>query len=1004
MWRRLFTATLITILLDLGSALPARAEPIPHGQSRPPGDPLSPAEAVNAMTLPEGFTVELVASEPDLVNPVAMTFDDQGRIWVAESLEYPRREAGPGRDRIKILEDTNGDGKADRFTVFAEGLNIPSGIAFGHGGVWVANAPDLLLLKDTDGDGKADQREVIVTGFGRDDTHELPNSLSWGPDGWLYGWNGVFNRSHINYRGKIHDFTCAIFRVHPRTRAFELFCEGTSNPWGLAWDRNGSAFASACVIDHLWHLTETGYYHRQGGPYPPFTWQIGSIVSHRHQQAAYCGLLYYDSDAYPERYRGKLFMGNIHGGALNVDRLRRKGSTYLADAEPDFLNAHDAWFMPVSLKAGPDGCLYVLDWYDRYHCYQDANRDPAGIDRLKGRLYRIRYQGTPRRSRFDLAREPDSTLIDRLGSANAYDRETARRLLAERENAATDQRLETLAIDPKSPEVPRMNALWTRISRSTANLDFLKTLMADANPTIRAWGVRASGNLRKDDPKLKAIIRALATDRSRDVQLQVAIASRKIEGMDAVGLLTEVASACGDDPLIPQIVWQNLHPMLDSSENAQVFLDFLTIDRLRKAPALLEIAPRAIDRIVSGRNAEKVPIVLFVLRLAEVDTGSAREALRDLSARVQNGEFRDSTKGDALREQIKKPLQTILDDAQDDPIRVDMVLLATSLKLKEAYPAARSYFVSKTMDEADRVGALRALIAARDATVLAGVRRIFGDQGSTSSGFRGQVISALSLLDEPGVAALFIENYPRLEPELRPRAVELLAERGLWHAPLVQAVLEKTIPSGDLNVNQIRKLLASKDASVVAKSRSIWGSVRSDRKPEREKAIARVRSLLSKVPGDPAAGAEVFKKICAQCHKIYGEGQEVGPEITANGRNSYEQLLSNVFDPSLVIGAAYQATTVATNDGRVLTGLLVEQSPERVVLKLQGGKTETVPRDQVEALKVSSLSLMPEDLDAQLNPRDLADLFAYICLDRPPTDPKARPIPGAQELKRRSAR
>ncbi len=403
------------------------------------------------MTVPEGFTVEVVASEPDLVNPVAMTFDERGRAWITESLEYPRREPGPGRDRVKVLEDSDGNGTFDRSQVFAEGLNIPSGIAIGHGGVWVANSPDILFLRDTDGDGKADQREVVVTGFGRSDTHELPNSLSWGPDGWLYGWNGVFNPSHVKYRGKTYDFTCAIFRIHPRTRDFELFCEGTSNPWGLAWDDQGSAFASACVIDHLWHLTETGYYHRQGGPYPPFTWKIESIVGHLHQEAAYCGIHFYDSDAYPERYRGKLFMGNIHGNSVNLDRLSRNGSTYKADPEPDFLNGNDPWFMPVSQKTGPDGSLYILDWYDRYHCYQDANRDPAGVDRLKGRLYRVRYKDTPRRWGFDLAKETDDQLIERLGSPNGYDRETARRLLAERTGKDTDDRLESLALDHEGP-------------------------------------------------------------------------------------------------------------------------------------------------------------------------------------------------------------------------------------------------------------------------------------------------------------------------------------------------------------------------------------------------------------------------------------------------------------------------------------------------------------------------------------------------------------------------
>ncbi|WP_254053865.1 PVC-type heme-binding CxxCH protein [Singulisphaera sp. GP187] len=262
---------LTALLLCGGLSSPAQVtaqEVIPHAQDQPPGPALSPTDAIAKMTVPDGFKVELVASEPDIVNPVAMTFDERGRIWITESLEYPRSSPGVGRDRVKVIEDKDGDGKADSFTLFAEGLNIPSGIAVGHGGVWVANAPDILFLKDTDGDGKADTREVVVSGFGRDDTHELPNSLTWGPDGWLYGWNGVFNQSHIKHRGKEYKFTCAIFRIHPKTRDFEVFCEGTSNPWGIAWNLDGSAFASACVIDHLWHLTETGYYHRQGGNIP----------------------------------------------------------------------------------------------------------------------------------------------------------------------------------------------------------------------------------------------------------------------------------------------------------------------------------------------------------------------------------------------------------------------------------------------------------------------------------------------------------------------------------------------------------------------------------------------------------------------------------------------------------------------------------------------------------------------------------------------------------------
>jgi putative membrane-bound dehydrogenase-like protein len=977
-------------------------EVIPHGQSRPPGQPLSPEDAVARMTVPDGFRVEVVASEPDLVNPVAMTFDERGQVWVTESLEYPRRSPGPGRDRVKVLEDTDGDGKADRFTVFAEGLNIPSGIAVGHGGVWVANAPDILFLRDTDGDGKADRREVVVTGFGRDDTHELPNSLSWGPDGWLYGWNGVFNRSRVRYRAKTFDFTCAIFRIHPKTREFELFCEGTSNPWGIAWDPEGSAFASACVIDHLWHLTETGYYHRQGGPYPPFTWKIGSIVDHTHQKAAYCGIHYYDSQTYPPAYRGKLFMGNIHGNCVNVDALRRQGSTYRATAEPDFLSAHDAWFMPVSLKTGPDGCLYVLDWYDRYHCYQDANRDPQGIDRLKGRLYRVRYKDAPRRWGFDLARCSDDQLTARLGSANTYDRETARRLLAERPDAPAE-RLKALALDAKSPRPARMDAVWTIVGRGPLEPDFHLALLADADPGFRAWGVRAAGNMRQVTATVREKVVALARDPSPDVQLQVAIAARKVGGVDATAVLAEVASACGDDPLIPQIVWQNLCPLIQADPARLASL--LGKADERRSPALVSILPRALDLLLAQRrpNANLVGAI-FRQVVATGETAPIRQAVDALAERLRDRTASEATRA-ALRDVMLETLGGEKETRPGSPIIPELRILSAYWHDPDGLSAARAILLDRKQPDPLRLRALEALAAALPPeAILKSARRVLGDPGSGGSvDFRGRVLGALGTIDSPDVAKLALEAYPRSEPELRPRVIELLTQRVPWSLALVKAVGEGKVPADALNLNQVRKMLASRDRELVREVRARWGVVREGRNPQREGVIASMRAFLSETQGDPRAGAEVFQRVCAQCHKIYGEGQEVGPEITLNGRGSFEQLLSNVFDPSLVIGTSYQGTTVATSDGRVLTGLVVEDSPRRVVLKMQGGKDETVPQAEVEEMKVSPLSLMPEDLEKQLKPQELADLFAFLTLDRRPDDPQARPIPGAEGLPRKGA-
>src|SRR5881398_1389182 len=387
----------------------------PWHQDQPPNPPYSPQEALSKMSVPEGFTVELVAGEPEIVNPIAMTFDDRGRIWITESIEYPRKSAGVGRDRVKVLEDTDADGRADKVTIFADGLNIPTGVAIGYGGVWVLNAPDLLLLREKD--GKEDGREVVLTGFGRTDTHELPNSLTWGADGWLYGLNGVFNQSDIrSNHGKEYKFNCALWRVHPRTREFQIVCEGTSNPYGIAWDTGGGAIVEAChwANDHLFHFVETG-----------------------HQKTAYCGIALLDTDVYPPQFGERIVVGNIHGGAINVDRLERDGATYLAKGEADLFTANDAWCMPVALKIGPDGCLYVLDWYDRYHCSQDAARDPEGVDRLKGRLYRLRYKDTPRAPKLDLATEIDDQLIARLASGNIFLRETAQRILTERLGSAS---------------------------------------------------------------------------------------------------------------------------------------------------------------------------------------------------------------------------------------------------------------------------------------------------------------------------------------------------------------------------------------------------------------------------------------------------------------------------------------------------------------------------------------------------------------------------------------
>lgn len=947
------------------------------------------------MTVPPGFTVEVVAAEPDLVNPVAMTFDDQGRIWVTESLEYPRHSPGPGRDRIKVLEDTDQDGRVDKTTIFAEGLNIPSGIAVGYGGVWVANAPDLLYLQDTDGDLKADKQEVVVTGFGRADTHELPNSLTWGPDGALYGLNGVFNPSHVVQGDKTFDFTCAMFRIDPRTRQFSLFCEGTSNPWGIAFDPEGSAFISACVIDHLWHLTETGYYHRQGGPYPPFTWKIESIVKHKHQMAAYCGIEYFDSDAYPPEYRDRLYMGNIHGNCINSDSVDRDGSTYFGKPHPDFVTANDVWHMPVDQKIGPDGCLYVLDWYDRFHCYQDAMARPADVDRLKGRLYRIRYNDAPRAEPFDLAKESDAELIKRLSSGNRFYRDRAQRLLSEREVA--QEALVRLAFDQSAPRKTRLHAVWAIAGMPSPAQDFLEQLIVDADPTFRAWGIRIAGNSGVVTDSLQQKIVAAAGDSGRDVQLQVAIAAGKIDSVPTMPTLLAVLAAAGDDKLIPHIVWQNLHPLLET-DSGQLF-QLLADPQLAANPNVAALLPRIIDRILAAPQVETDSIVQLVKLVAETPAlhSALNSSLATLAARVQSGEI-DGERLTVIRSQLDPVLKPILAAGGKHPAYFDSALLAVTWKNPAAQTAVRAAYGDPATPDAKRAAALAALVAFGDEQIVPAVRAVLIAPDNGSQQLKADSIAALGKLDQPQVAEMLLAIYPQLSSDLQPKSLEVLTQRVAWSQQLLAAVAANTISKDALNINQVRRLQESPAADVVAASIKLWGQIRTERNPERELVIADMRRLVRSRDGDPHAGAVAFQKLCGQCHKIYGQGQEVGPDITTNGRGSFEQLLSSVFDPSLVIGPDYQGRMILTADGRTLTGLLVEDNEQRVVLKLQGGKLETIPRDDVDAIRVSRLSLMPEGVEKQLSEQELIDLFAYLSLTRPPGDLAAELIPGAESI------
>lgn len=1004
------------------------AEPfIPRKQTKPPGPPLTPQQAIEKMVVPEGFRVELAASEPAIMNPVAMAFDDRGRLYVTESFEYPRREPGPGRDRIKILEDTDHDGVFDSVKVFAEGLNIPSGIAVGHGGVWVGNAPDILLLRDTNGDDVADQQQVIVTGFGRADTHELPNAFTWGPDGYLYGLNGVFNPSVVEQGGRRYEFTCAMFRIDPVTHRFELFCEGTSNPWGIAFDHEGEAFVSACVIDHLWHLSESGYYHRQGGPYPPHTWKIDSIVDYKHQMAAYCGIEFFDSPAYPKEFRDKLYMGNIHGGCINVDSVARQGSTYRGTSHPDFLTANDVWFMPVAQKVGPDGCLYVLDWYDRYHCYQDANADPEGIDRGHGRLYRIVHGTRPAVTHKDLAKLDDAKLIELLDDPNIFYRQRASVLLFERlardddQAKATHRRLlDRVRLNASKPSIQSLGLTLSSKQTSLVDIAAIYAAAGDDAPKA-AWAIRAAGESLKrsaiqaasSSPASGAIaeptrqlgeklLREAAGHGDPRVRLQAAIAAGKQpkgSPLDAVAaeLLVKVLEGANDDGLLPRLVWQNLHPrvvghqdlLVRAIANGHASNPLLTDMAPRIATRLLaEVGPdlsgdddpqtlKSVLGIASGLDAKDpqesdnvLATVLTKLRTGEIRIDAARAILADWSKSARgDGATRSQLRAIAGDREATDRLVAIMLDQDASPEQRREVLETVSLVSPQS------------LGEALRLDAEAPQKRGKEAAL-----------------FREALLEAIVNRGDASAQSQLVQRLVSLPVGLQARIAASMAQRDATAAMLLQEISAGKLPKDVLGPNQIRLIAASQSDAIRAKVKEIFGSVRLEESANRQKVVVEMtKRLRDQAHGDASKGWAVYDRICGQCHQLHGRGYEVGPEITRNGRGNFEQLIVSVFDPSLVIGEAYQSVTVLTEDGRAISGLVTERSDQRIVLKVQGGKTEVIPKDEVQELRQNAQSLMPEGLEEQMTRQEMADLFALLSLQSPPDAKENTTIAGTPE-------
>jgi putative membrane-bound dehydrogenase-like protein len=945
---------------------------------------LKPEEAAKVMKLPEGFSVTLCAAEPDVRQPIAMALDDRGRLWVAEAYSYPvRRKDQDAKDRILIFEDTTGTGKFDRRTVFYEGLNLVSGLEVGFGGVWVGAAPYLLFIPDRDGDGKPDgPPEVVLDGWGYQDTHETLNTFIWGPDGWLYGCHGVFTHSRVGKPGTPDrervPINAGIWRYHPLKKQFEVFAHGTSNPWGVDFNDQGQVFCTACVVPHLFHVIQGARYHRQAGAhFNPHTYDdIKTVADHLHWGGAnpwagnnrsdsyggghaHCGAMIYLGGAWPEKYRGAIFMNNIHGQRVNMDLLRPKGSGYVGLHGPDFLLTQDRWSQMLNLRYGPDGQVYVIDWYDRQACHTVNINDH---DRSNGRIFKISYK-QPKHVRVDLQKRTSAELVELQLHANDWYVRHARRILQERgPDPAVHRTLAKFAFDHHD-ETRRLRGLWALHVTGGLTEELLAKALANDRPAVRGWAVQlAMEDARPSAATLKTFAEMARTDTSPEVRLYLAAALQR---------------------LAPERRWDILEGLLAHGEDAAD----------HNLPLMYWYAAEPLGGLDPGKALEltgrgKLPLLVGYMarRVASLDTPAALDAVvRALGRRADSARRLALLRGlgEALkgRRQAAMPVSwpaafaKLAADANPE-VRSRAQGLAVTFGDPQAFAAMRKLLVDRATDLGARQAALASLLGARDRELAPTLQALLKEK---ETALRRAALRGLAAYDHPETAKVILDAYAGFTLEEKRDALNTLAARPATAKALLAALGQKRVPAADVSADIIRQLRNLRSDEIDKQITQVWGTVR-ETAQDKAKEVTRYKRLLTDAslpPPDPSLGRLIFVKTCQQCHTLFGAGGKVGPDITGSNRADLDYLLSNILDPSAVMAKEYQTTVVTTTDGRILSGIVRRQDKRAIVL-VTATETLTLPRDEIDRMRPDNKSMMPDDLLKRLSDAEVRALAAYL--------------------------
>ena len=957
---------------------------------------LSPEQAAKSISVPDGFIVSLFAGEPDVRQPIGMTTDSRGRLWVAENNTYAERATNfdmSQSDRIVILDDADRDGRADRRMVFWDRAQKLTSVEVGFGGVWALCPPQLLFIPDRNGDDIPDgEPEVLLDGFNANEVrHNIANGLRWGPDGWLYGRHGIQATSLVGKPGNLPSqraaINCCIWRYHPVHKLFEVVCRGTTNSWGMDWNEHGQLFFINTVIGHLWHAIPGAHFQRMYGEDDnPHVYSLMSqTADHVHWDAAeswgainktglspttdeaggghaHSGMLIYQGDNWPERYRRSLYTINLHGRRLNNDILERDGSHYVGRHGVDFLKSSDHWFRCIELNSGSDGGVYLADWSDIGECHQND-----AVHRESGRIYKIAFGQPNHVAVVDVAKASDAELVRLQLHDNDWFARQSRRVLQERATMGKPMQDVHVALreifDTDRDPVHKLRALWCLHSTAGDSEPWLLTQLRHENEHVRLWAIRLLADAKPLSKQALGAFCAISRLESSGLVLNyLASALQQLAANDrwdlTDGLVGHVEFA--DDQVLPLMVWYGIEPAVP--ENPARALRLAATCRL---PLVTRLISR---RLTENLLSSPIHVDQLITLAVQPDYLERRKAIL-------------TGMSEALRGWRKAPApkswtsaQAIFESSEDGDVKRITREIAVVFGDGRALTELLKIVGNKNHDLAARRDSLRVLVEARDTAIVPLLRELINDRNLGADAIRG-----LATFEDPAIPAFLLSNYPKLRETSRSAAIIALCSRPASARILLATIAAGTIDRGLVPAFEIRQMSSFPDPKIQQQVATIWPELKgiSGAKRQRIETLKSTLEPATLAAADPASGRRRFAQSCANCHTLFGAGGKIGPDLTGGQRKNLEYLLENIVDPSATVTPAYRMSTVALTDGRVLNGIVGDTTGPTIAIQTPTDRL-ILNRMDIDEIRASELSLMPDGLVDVLSQKELVDLIAYL--------------------------